>query len=373
MNRIYFFANFGDWDKVPYGGGEVGNRRTLSFLKEGHFNVIAIPKYLRVENHSFANLIKLGCKIIGNIFKFFLVLIFGTRKNSLVHIAGFYGPMIYFEYILISISRFLGYTSIYEMRGGGADTYFKEGSITYKKYFRKALLKSNVIFTQGLENIPLIKQINPDIEVFYYPNCVTKEFYPSQYPEKPTNRINLFYFGRISQTKNVNIVIDTFIELHSQFKNVFLSIVGNYNDENYMNSLKDKITKNKLDNYIQIFPACNHEELKKHLADKHFYIFPSTEPHEGHSNALTEAMAWGLIPIATPQGFNRSVINNDNLIVKELNCKEFAQIIASIIANNQITSLSLQMFERIMNYYTDKIVYQQLITEYKQLFKQMPQ
>ena len=33
-NRIYLFANFGDWKKQPYGGGEVGNRRTLQLLQE---------------------------------------------------------------------------------------------------------------------------------------------------------------------------------------------------------------------------------------------------------------------------------------------------------------------------------------------------
>ena len=27
--RIYFFANFGNWNLQPYGGGEIGDRRTL--------------------------------------------------------------------------------------------------------------------------------------------------------------------------------------------------------------------------------------------------------------------------------------------------------------------------------------------------------
>ena len=52
MNRLYFFANFGDWSKQPYGGGEVGNRRTLALLRKYKFKIILIEKYKRVPNHS---------------------------------------------------------------------------------------------------------------------------------------------------------------------------------------------------------------------------------------------------------------------------------------------------------------------------------
>lgn len=369
MNRIYFFANFGDWNKIPYGGGEVGNRRTLSFLRKGNFNVVTIPKYTRVKNHSAVNLVRLGCKIIGNILKYFFILAFGTRRHSIVHIAGFYGPMIYFEYVLIALAKLFGYKVTYEMRGGGADTYFKEGSDVYKNCFRKSLLKCDVVFTQGLENVPLIKGINPTVDIFYYPNCVTQDFYPAQYPEKPKDRINFFYFGRISQTKNVGVVIDAFIALKSNFDNIYLDIVGNCSDNNYMESIQCKIAQNHLEEYIKIHPACNHEKLREHLRDKHFYIFPTTEPHEGHSNALTEAMAWGLIPVATSQGFNRSVIGDDRLIVHELSGKNFAKIVADIINDKKTEDYSMTMYKRVMDNYTDHIVCERLLKEYETLFE----
>ena len=108
--------------------------------------------------------------------------------------------------------------------------------------------------------------------------------------------------------------------------------------------------------------------MKEYLADKHFYIFPSTEPHEGHSNALTEAMAWGLIPIATSQGFNRSVIGDDDLIVKDLSVDEFVARISAIIDNDKIEELSRKMYLRIKENYTDEIIYQSLKNEYIRLF-----
>ena len=78
-NRIYFFANFGDWSKIPFGGGEVGNRRTLALLKKLNYDIVLIPKYIRVNDHSLINSIELLFKIISNIFlfaKIFLYTIF---------------------------------------------------------------------------------------------------------------------------------------------------------------------------------------------------------------------------------------------------------------------------------------------------------
>ena len=81
-NRIYFFANFGDWSKIPFGGGEVGNRRTLALLKKLNYDIVLIPKYIRVNDHSLINSIELLFKIISNIFLFAKTLINGQRKSE---------------------------------------------------------------------------------------------------------------------------------------------------------------------------------------------------------------------------------------------------------------------------------------------------
>ena len=369
MYRIYFFANFGDWSKLPFGGGEVGNRRTLSFLHQGDFEVVTIPKYLRISNKSFFYPLKLICRIIGNILLYTRILMLGRRKNSIVHIAGFYGVMIYFEYVIITIAKILGYKTVYEMRGGGAEFNYTNGSSYYRRTFKSVLRKADAVFTQGQENIPLIKGINNNCEIFYYPNCVTSDFYPDSYPCKPHDLIRLIYFGRISRAKHTDVVVDTYIRLKMKYKNLHLDIVGDCDDEMFMKYIKAKITQNGNSDFISLWPACNHSKLKEYLRDTHFYIFPSKEPREGHSNALTEAMSWGLIPIATMQGFNRSVIGNDLLIVNELTASAFANRISRIIDNEDIIHLSKEMYNRVIKNYTDVIVSNKIIAEYNRLFK----
>ena len=367
--RIYFFANFGNWNQQPFGGGEIGNRRTLEMLRKAGYDVHLIEKYNRVFKHTRKDAFIIGFLMAGNIIKFFYSLLFVRRRNSLVHIAGFYGSTIYFERILVSIAHLLGYRTIYEMRGGGASFYYNNGSRLYKHFFASTIRQTDYIFSQGQENKFLIDSITPEKHFFYYPNYVMHDFCPDIYPNKPTDRINMLYFGRVSKQKNIDVVVDTFNLLATKYNDIYLDIVGNWTEPAYAEMIKHRISSIEHTERITIHPACDHKRLKKHLIDKHIYIFPTQEPREGHSNALTEAMAWGLIPITTDIGFNRTVVGNDTLIVKDLSPKSFASVITRIIEGGEIQDLSKQVYQRIQNNYTEVIIYNKLKEEYNTLFK----
>lgn len=366
--RIYFFANFGDWKQQPYGGGEIGNRRTLEMMRQAGYDVCLIEKYNRIFKHTWKDAFLIVSLMVGNIIKFFCILLLGRRKNSVVHIAGFYGSTICFERVLVGISHLLGYRTIYEMRGGGATFYYSEGAKIYRHVFETTIRRADYIFSQGQENKPLIDIIAPEKHFFYYPNCVMKAFYPNIYPNKPIDRINLLYFGRISKQKNVDIVIDTFDLLAPMNDNIYLDIIGNCTEPAYAKEIKMRVDASKYNSRIVLHPACNHEKLKEYLSNKHFFIFPTAEPREGHSNALTEAMSWGLIPITTDIGFNRTIVGNDKLIVKQLTPESFATAVTSIIESEKISEFSKQVYQRIQNNYTEEIVYNKLKDEYKTLF-----
>ena len=368
--RIYFFANFGNWSCQPYGGGEIGNRRTLGMMRQAGYDVHLIEKYSRVYKHTWTDAIVISSLMIWNVIKLFLVLLFGRRKNSLVHIVGFYGSTIYFERILVGISHLLGYQTVYEMRGGGAVFHYQNDSERYRHWFAATIRQADYIFSQGQENKPLIESIDQGKHFFYYPNCVMRDFCPDTYPDKPTNHINLLYFGRISKKKNVDIIIDTFNLLAKKYSNIYLDIVGNCTEPAYAEEIMHRIKSSNYTNRISMHPACDHNKLKEYLSDKHFYLFPTTEPREGHSNALTEAMAWGIIPIATDMGFNRTIAGNNSLIVEKPSSESLASVISNIIKNRQIPELSKQAYIRIQNNYTEDIVYNRLNEEYNMIFHQ---
>ena len=367
--RIYFFANFGNWNRQPYGGGEIGNRRTLEMMRKAGYDVRLIEKYNRVFKYTQMDALIIVCLMLWNIIKFFSILFLGRRRNSIVHIAGFYGSTIYFERILVGISHLLGYRAIYEMRGGGATFHYNEGTKIYRHFFEATIRQADFIFSQGQENKPLIDSIAPIKHFFYYPNCVMRDFCPETYPKKPTDRINLLYFGRISKHKNVDVVVDAFNLLAAKHDNIYLDIVGNCTELAYAKEIMHRINTSNYANRITMYPACDHNKLKDYLSDKHIYLFPTTEPREGHSNALTEAMSWGLIPVTTDMGFNRTVVGNDALIVETLSPKSFASAVSQIIESEDIQELSKQVYQRIQNNYTEEIVYNKLKEEYKTIFR----
>lgn len=366
--RIYLYANFGPWNRQPYGGGEVGNRRTLALLRKTDYEVVPISKYTAVPDHKPWNMILLVVRISCHVVSFFFRMLFSRRRCAIFHYVGFYGPMLNFEYMQLSIVKSFGYRIVYEMRGGGAEWFYQNSGDSYRKKFSKLLNKADYIFSQGQENERLVHMLVPGKRIFYYPNYVMDDFYPSECPKKPDNRINLVYFGRLSKSKNVDMVIDVLANLHDKYDNIFLSIIGNYQDLNYYNLLCAKVEELGLSSLVEILPACNHEELKRHLFDKHFYIFPTKEPREGHSNAMTEAMAWGVIPVATPQGFNRSVLCKDDLIVRDLSSNAFAYVVDSVVSSGLIKRYANDMYDRVGSLYTESRAFDNLHKEYDSLF-----
>lgn len=367
-DRIYFFANFGEWDKQPYGGGEVGNRRTLELLKRMDFDLRVIERYTKVPRNNAWNKIRFFARVTNTVVKYTGTLLFGRRRNSLLHVVGFYGVMLNFDYLMVSIGKILGYKVIYEMRGGGADWFYKTMGEKYRRMFCRIIQKSDYIFSQGMENEELIHMIEPEKHIFYYPNYVMDDFYPVEYPEKPNDKVNLLYFGRISPKKNIDIVIGSFAILRNKHNNVYLDIVGNYEDPVYFEHMKSMINEYGITDYVQIHPACSHENLQEHLRDKHIFVFPTEEPREGHSNALTEAMAWGLVPVASAQGFNRSVVANDDVIVAQIDVANFVETIDSIIKRGNINALSRSMYDRVGKLYKQDQAFVRLKDEYTKLF-----
>ena len=121
------------------------------------------------------------------------------------------------------------------------------------------------------------------------------------------------------------------------------------------------------ENTYTYLPGCKHEVLPALLTDKHFYIFPSTQPREGQSNSVTECMSYGIIPIASPQGFNRSTIGDDYLIVEELTARAYAERIIEIVNGKKVLQYSKKVFDHFQTNYTQKVVFERTLKVYEKI------
>lgn len=366
--RVFFFAKVGNLNKKPYGGGEVGNRRTIKLLKDLGYTVFLIPRYYTYKKKSI--LIYL-IMILGDFFsllKLAIKLSYNKRHNSVVHIAGFTGQYLPYEFLSVLTAKVLGYKVIYEIRGGGIIGFFNNGNFIYKYLFKATIRIADTIFSQGLENKELITG-NSKSEFFYYPNYIENSFMPKTCPIKDTKSINLVYIGRLCPSKNIDIILKAFNIIKQHIDNTSMHIIGDSEDyPKYVISLKKYVREMNLENSCHFYGKLDRTKITQLLPSMHFFLFPTTEKREGQSNSLTETMSYGIIPISSSQGYSRRIINNDFLIEDTLTAEAYAKKIINIIESNQINCLSSSMYNRIKDNYLYDIIKLKVEKEYKKLF-----
>ena len=364
---IYFYAKVGDLNEKPYGGGEVGNRRTMEMMTNLGYNVRLLPRYYNYKKKSVIVYVQM---ILGDFFSLlnlFCVLLFQKRERAVVHISGFTGLYMPLEFLSVLTSRLLGYKVTYEIRGGGIIGFYNDGNFVYKWMFRKAINYADTVFSQVYENKELISSKSRSA-FFYYPNCVKEDFMPAECPKKPIKPINIIYMGRISPQKNIDIILQTFKKVHDLGVDVKLDIIGGGEDyPEYFLKNKEYIIKNELQNICIFHGKMNKLEMVPFLENATFFLFPTKEKREGQSNALTELMSFGIIPIASSQGYTRTIVDCDNLIEDELTPDAYSAKLLAIVASGQIGDLSSQMYNRIKKHYTYSNIQRCLKNEYERI------
>jgi len=76
MSTVYHFAKFGDLNSKPYGGGEVGNRRTMTMLQEIGHRVILIHRHCNYKKKSRVVYIDMILGDLWAVMKMFFKLLF---------------------------------------------------------------------------------------------------------------------------------------------------------------------------------------------------------------------------------------------------------------------------------------------------------
>ena len=124
-----------------------------------------------------------------------------------------------------------------------------------------------------------------------------------------------------------------------------------------MDKLEQTIKEYRLDNdKVQIIGQQPFDKICDALQKVHFFVFPSQEKMEGHSNSLTEAMTFGVVPVVSTAGFNASIVGNKELVVDSIDPMKYARVIESVIEKNVWSEYSLAVYRRIKENYTEDIV-----------------
>lgn len=334
------------------GGGEKGCRRTREILCGAGYDVITIDK--ATTSHGILSYFKEAVKSYFEIKKKLK-----GYPSAILYVVGFYEKNLLLEWLIIHAGGKKQKT-VYEARNGRLVKAYLEKGYVYKRMMDSVLRRADAIFAQGMEYVEFIKKTYSK-EAVYTPNYVLNRSLKPYCSKRPFDTIKIIYFGRISKSKNVDVVIEVAAILEQRGYNTLTTIIGGYTEE-YKNTLEKVIEKCGLNNEkVQILGQQPFEKISFELQKAHFFVFPSQEKMEGHSNSLTEAMTFGVVPVVSNAGFNASVVGNRDLVVEEINPAKYAEKIESIIKGDMWVTYSQEVYERIKDNYTEDIVKQAIV------------
>lgn len=348
---IIFYAPLGRGIPLNLaGGGEAGCRRTYEVLTSLGYKVFAIEK--AVAGRSIFRYI---CGAAKGYLKLICLLI--RHRDAVLYIAGFYERNIYLERLLELTGRIMKKKVIYEARNGRLVSAYQEGSPLYRRLMKSVISDAAMIFCQGMEYISFIEGLCGSGKTVYTPNYVLDR-YLKEYAARSMDCMKIVYFGRIARSKNIGVIIEAYSILAKRQVRCSLTLIGYY-EYSYMEELKAFIRDLGLEGENIVFTGgMSFDELSKMLDEFHYFVFPSNEKKEGHSNSLTEAMAYGIVPVASSAGFNERIIDAPELIVNDHNPERYADIMQHIWDSGEWINYSRRVYERVRSNYSETIVKQ---------------
>lgn len=340
----------------PRGGYQACNERTINALRSMNVIVDSLP--YPVPSGSM-----LG-KGIAYVFGFIRLAVRLLRARvETVHITGLYKHFIYPELLLVIIGRIKGKNVIYDIRAGSAKRHYANKSFIYKYAFRFTLKAATCVMVEGAEYIAFVRDLVGKTP-YLLPNHVSladSESVPRPELDDAACEVALVYVGRLVANKGIEIVLQSAALLRKRGIDVRLRIAGE-GELSYVNSLKSRYA----DPDNEWLGAVSPQAVLRLFAASHFFLFPTTHLGEGHSNALTESMAAGCVPLVSMNGFNQSVIGDcGRVLPQNSDATVYAETVIEIIHSNQWLRLSVLAARRARECYETVQVVTSLIEQYK--------
>ncbi len=341
------------------GGKEAGNRSLISRLRAKGVSVIAFP-YPHPDRHGNAA-VKMAT--YGFCLAALLVrLALSSRRWDVLHFNGHFRHFIYFEWVFPGIARALGKRVVTHVRAGDMRVQHERRSALYRWVFDRCLGGSDAVAVQGLEDMEFVDRLRPGL-AFYLPNFVTEPARENPGLAAPGETLELVYVGMVAPAKGVEVAIQAALALAERGIAARLAIIG-AGEPGYVDLLKMKYAGDA----IERRGAVDHGGVRGAVRGLHVFVFPTAWPGEGHSNALTETMAEGIVPVCSDHGFNKRIVADAGLVLPPgASSEDYAEAIAGLWTGGFWPEFSRKATDRVRRLYTADAVVGTLIELYQRL------
>ena len=369
IDRLYVFANMGFLDQLPKSGGQTSARRVMKGLKEAGFEVIPIRRHRGELEGKWKHRLEIGYFAVYDALKIMYKMIFASRRNAAFLHLTYAGPLVPYELFLTRMVRLMGFTAMEYLKGGQVIDMYPRSSAAYKVMFKKNLDLQSLVMFEGMASMNLAASLSKT-ELLYFPNYIFDEKIPAECPHKPKGKINICYFGRISPDKNNHVGIETFnrlCELHPDWDMHYTMVGGKGKSAEYVDRIEHMVEESPYKDRITMVGNSSQEYLMEMMKSQHFFLFPSKEPCEGHSNALNEAMSQGLIPIVSDYHFNRAIVGDDRCVVEGFDHLAYVKAIENIVVSRKMEEISRFVWARVKDNFSYSKVNEDVVAAIKNI------
>lgn len=259
---------------------------------------------------------------------------------------------------IIFFTRLLDCKVIIHLHGG--EFLMKEYLPTWVLYFLKNTFsgKETIIVLSEQEKLVITKKFQAT-NVKVLPNCVDlSDAHKFSKILNNNNSLRILFFGRITSSKGLNVIIDAFKLIYNQPIEVYFNCAGKGPEEStFIKEIKNLMN----DNFSHLGVLTGNSKLEV-LKNNDVFILPSLSG-EGLPMALLEAMSFGLVPIVTDDGSMKYVVtdNVNGFIVNKSSPEEIVSKILELANNrNLLQELSQMAQEHIFKNYNPNLYINQL-------------
>jgi len=228
---------------------------------------------------------------------------------------------------------------------------------------KKAFKNSNHIITISQNNEEMVQQLFGEKNYHLIYNGIDTDVFKPQ-KDTPVLEKSIFYLGNVSSEKGAETALNAFIKVNKIEQNSTLHFIGK--ETNLVNQLKEKISKEKLEQKVYFHGKKNRNEVIKLISQAEIVIFPSKG--ETFGLALAEAMALEKTVICSNlEVFKEIVSDKENgLIAKSED--EFVYNISQIFANKSFAAdLAKNARKTITEKFSSQIMVQKTLDYYSEI------
>ncbi len=230
-----------------------------------------------------------------------------SRGSDAVHITLQYRNAIVREAVLCFIARVRGLPILVDIRAGAFRKWYSSGGVIARSLGRFVIQSGKMITVEGKPDATFLEEQfgRPGT---YLPNFVPSDEIPSRIPDRCTNKtLRVLFVGYCYEGKGVYELVRGCRIAAGRGVSLSLTFAG-AEDPSFAAWL-DREAGGGLPFELHRKGLTQDAHLKHLYESADVFCMPSRHPGEGHSNALNEAMMWGLVILCSRHGFFESILD----------------------------------------------------------------